>query len=152
MLLTKMEILQWFTKSKEMKNIGFEDVKYAIKTNKLIINTLKITEQECLIYGTVPYEREEQIMNQLIENGDKEQVILIYGKHSSDETPQKKYNQLMKYGFQQVYIYNGGLFEWLLLQDIYSSQEFPTTSRCKDMLLFKPPSLLQSNNFLRITR
>jgi len=63
-----MEILQWFTKSNETKNIGFEDVKYAIKTNKLIINTLKITEQDCLIYGTIPYEREEQNMNQLIEN------------------------------------------------------------------------------------
>jgi len=147
-----MEILQWFTKSKEIKNIGFEDVKYAIKKNKLMINTLQITEQDCLIYGTVPYEREEQIMNHLIENGDKKQIIIIYGKHSSDESPHKKYNQLMKYGFQQVYIYNGGLFEWLLLQDIYSSQEFPTTSSCKDMLLFKQPTLLQSNNFLRITR
>jgi len=148
-----MKILQWFTKSKEIKNIGFEDVKYAIKTNKIIISTLKITEQDCLIYGTVPCEREEQIMNRLIENNDndKEKVIIIYGKHSSDETPQKKYNQLTKYGFQQIYIYNGGLFEWLLLQDIYSSQEFPTTSICKDMLMFKPPILLQSNHLLRIT-
>ena len=147
-----MEFLQWFSKSKEIKNIGFEDVKYAIKTNKHIINTLLVTEQDCLIYGTIPYDKEEQIINHLIEKSDKEQVIIIYGKHSSDESPEKKYSQLMKYGFQQVYIYKGGLFEWLLLQDIYSSQEFPTTSVCKDMLMFKPPILLQSNNFLRITR
>jgi hypothetical protein len=152
MLLTKMEIFQWFTKSKEIKNIGFEDVKYAIKTNKIIINTLKNTEQDCLIYSTVPYDKEEQIMNQLIEIDDKEHMIIIYGKNSSDETPQKKYNQLTKYGFQQVYIYNGGLFEWLLLQDIYSSQEFPTTTACKDMLIFKPPILLQPSGLLRITR
>jgi hypothetical protein len=147
-----MEFLQWFSKSKEIKNIGFEDVKYAIKTNKLIINTLRATEQDCLIYGTVPYDKEEQIINHLIENCNNDHSIIIYGKHSSDESPQKKYNQLIKYGFQKVYIYNGGLFEWLLLQDIYSSQEFPTTSVCKDMLMFKPPILLQSNHFLLITK
>jgi len=149
-----MEVLQWFSKSKskETKNIGFEDVKYAIKTNKMIINTLNISEQDCLIYGTTSYDKEEQIINHLIENGDKNNVIIIYGKHSSDETPQKKYNQLAKYGFQQVYIYNGGLFEWLLLQDIYSSQEFPTTTVCKDILMFRVPLLLQPNGLLRLTR
>lgn len=146
-----MELLQWFSKSKENKNIGFEDVKYAIKTNKLMINTLKITEQECLIYGTLSYDKEEEMMNNLIENGDKDHTIIIYGKHSSDETPQKKFHQLMKYGFKQVYIYNGGLFEWLLLQDIYSSQEFPTTSVCKDILMLRAPILLQTHNILRLT-
>ena len=147
-----MEILQWFSKSNKIKNIGFEDMKYAIKTNKLIINTLNISEQNCLIYGTLLYDKEEQIINNLIEIGDKDHTIIVYGKHSSDESPQKKYNQLIKYGFKQVYIYNGGLFEWLLLQDIYSSQEFPTTSVCKDMLMYRVPMLLQGQNILRITR
>jgi hypothetical protein len=147
-----MEILQWFSKSNKIKNIGFEDMKYAIKTNKLIINTLNISEQNCLIYGTLLYDKEEQIINNLIEIGDKEHTIIVYGKHSSDESPQKKYNQLIKYGFKHVYIYNGGLFEWLLLQDIYSSQEFPTTSVCKDMLMYRVPILLQGQNILRITR
>ena len=147
-----MEIFQWFSKSNKIKNIGFEDVKYAIKTNKLIINTLSISEQECLIYGTIPYDKEEHIINQLIENGNNNHTIIIYGKHSSDETPQKKYNQLLKYGFQHMYIYNGGLFEWLLLQDIYSSQEFPTTSTCKDILMYRSPILLHAQNILCITR
>jgi hypothetical protein len=147
-----MEILQWFSKSKEIKSIGFEDVKYAIKTNKLIINTLTVVEQDCLIVGTLAYDKEEHIINHLIETGDKDQIIIIYGKHSSDESPQKKYHQLIKHGFQQVYLYRGGLFEWLLLQDIYSSQEFPTTSICKDILMFRAPMLLVSNGFLRLTR
>lgn len=146
-----MELLQWFSKPNNIKNIGFEDVKYAIKTNKLIINTMNILEQDCLIYGTVSYEKEEQIMNQLIETGDKDNIIIIYGKNSSDESPQKKYNQMMKYGFKKVYIYNGGLFEWLLLQDIYSSQEFPTTSICKDILMVRAPIVLQTHNILRLT-
>jgi hypothetical protein len=146
-----MELLQWFSKPNKIKNIGFEDMKYAIKAKKLIINTMNISEQECLIYGTLSYDKEEEMMNHLIENGDKNDIIIIYGKHSSDESPQKKYNQLMKYGFKQVYIYNGGLFEWLLLQDIYSSQEFPTTSICKDILMLRAPVLLQTHNILRLT-
>jgi hypothetical protein len=143
---------EWFSKSNKIKNIGFEDMKCAIKTKKLIINTLNTLEQDCLIYGTLPCDKEEQIINNLIETYDKDDLIIIYGKHSSDETPEKKYQQLMKYGFEQVYIYNGGLFEWLLLQDIYSSQEFPTTSVCKDMLLYRAPILLQTQYLLRITR
>jgi hypothetical protein len=118
----------------------------------LIINTLNISEQDCLIYGTLLYEKEEQIINNLIETGDKNHVIIIYGKNSSDESPEQKYNQLIKYGFKQVYIYNGGLFEWLLLQDIYSFQEFPTTSLCKDILMYRCPILLQTHYLLRLTR
>ena len=145
-----MELFHWFSKSNEIKNIGFEDMKCAIKIGKTIINTLNIVEQTCLIYGTISYDKEEQIINHLIETGDKDHMIIIYGKHSSDETPLKKYNQLIKYGFKKVYIYNGGLFEWLLLQDIYSSQEFPTTAICKDILMFRAPRILQENNLLRI--
>ena len=36
----------------------------------------------------------------------------------------KKYRQLVDLGFSNVYIYTGGLFEWLLLQDIYGSTNF----------------------------
>ena len=37
-----------------------------------------------------------------------------------------------------VYLYLGGLFEWLLLQDIYGFDDFPTTSRQLDILKYKP--------------
>ncbi len=145
-----MEFIQWFSPTIQIKNIGFEDIKCAIKNRHYIINTLTIFEQECLIYGTIPYEKEEHIINKCIESAEKQHRIIIYGKHSSDETPQKKYNQLIKYGFKEVYIYNGGLFEWLLLQDIYGSQEFPTTSICKDLLKYRVPMRLPSHDLLRI--
>jgi len=38
------------------------------------------------------------------------------------------------------------LFEWLLLQDIYGSEEFPTTSHELDILKYKPMSAF--NNLL----
>jgi hypothetical protein len=41
-------------------------------------------------------------------------------------------------GFENVYIYRGGMFEWLLLQDIYGFDEFQTTSKITDLLKYKP--------------
>lgn len=137
-----MEFINWFSKNK-IKNIGFEDMKHAIKDEHYIINTLPSVEQDCLIYGTIAYNKEEHIINHLIETNDKDRIIIIYGKHSADDSPQKKYNQLINYGFKRVYIYTGGLFEWLLLQDIYSFGEFPTTNFCKDILKYRVTSLLQ---------
>jgi len=126
--------------------IGFEDVKIAIRQGSqsyLLINTLSIMEQQCLISGTLAYDREEIVINKIIEETTNLPNIIIYGKHSVDESPQIKQRQLKSLGFKRVYIYSGGLFEWLLLQDIYGTAEFPTTGTCKDLLAFRPaPSLM----------
>ena len=45
----------------------------------------------------------------------------------------------MNLGFQTVYLYVGGMFEWLCLQDIYGNEEFPTTTRELDILKYKSP-------------
>jgi len=123
-------------------NIGFEDVKYAIQQSSqfILINTLSNMEQDCLIYGTLLYEKEEHVINELINKNQKEKwKILLYGKNSVDTSVVKKRSQLHSLGFMNIYVYNGGLFEWLLLQDIYGNAEFPTTSRCKDLLKYRPP-------------
>jgi hypothetical protein len=73
---------------------------------------------------------------------DEDNVIIIYGRNSTDNTPNTKCDQLKKLGFDKVYIYSSGLFEWLLLQNIYGESEFPTTSFCKDLLLFRPLPLI----------
>ena len=44
--------------------------------------------------------------------------------------------------FNHVYIYLGGLFEWLCLQDIYGENAFPTTTHEIDLLKYKPRSHL----------
>jgi hypothetical protein len=46
----------------------------------------------------------------------------------------------MGLGFRNVCVYSGGMFEWLLLQDIYGATSFPTTSKELDILKYKPPS------------
>jgi hypothetical protein len=35
-------------------------------------------------------------------------------------------------------MYLGGMFEWMLLQDIYGKEDFPTTEEELDILKFKP--------------
>ena len=39
-----------------------------------------------------------------------------------------------------VFIYSGGMFEWLCLQDIYGNELFPTTKKELDILKYKPIS------------
>lgn len=122
------------------KKINFEDVQNAIKNinQYIIINTLPNTEQDCLIKHTLSYEQEESTINELLANYDfTKKKIIVYGKNSSDETAEKKYSQLRTLGFSEIYLYTGGLFEWMLLQDIYGNAEFPTTKKVLDLLKYK---------------
>ena len=123
------------------KKISFEDLQYAIdKTDTfIIINTLPAVEQDCLIKNTISYQMEEKCINELMNQYDfKSRKFIVYGKNVVDESVDKKYKQLISLGFTEVYIYSGGLFEWMLLQDIYGKDEFPTTRKVLDILKYKP--------------
>lgn len=124
--------------------INYEDVQFIIKNPEghLLINTLAPSEQNCLISNTMNINNEENIINNCIKKGAKDIKIIIYGKNSNDEKLYNKYNQLTSLGFYNVYIYTGGLFEWLLLQDIYGENEFPTTKKELDLLKYKPNKVL----------
>jgi len=129
-----------------VRKIGFEDIKYLqIRGNKfIIINTLHETDQSCLIKGTITPKDEVAIINRSISKPSL--LIIIYGKNCNDETIYDKYEKLIGLGFTNVYIYPGGIFEWICLQDIYGEKEFPTTAKELDILKFKPTSVL--NNLL----
>ena len=120
------------------RKIGFEDMKYAVQNNFLIINTLPESLQECLIRGTTISNEEEETMNELIDNDEMDRVVILYGANSADETVEKKFSEMTEMGFKRVYIYSGGLFEWLLLQDVFNDTEFPTTTKTMDLLAFQP--------------
>ena len=125
-----------------IKKINFEDMQQSIQNKYIIINTLLIGEQEILIEGTINAEREIDILNDYLKKNKTDACIIIYGKNSNDETIFKKYNQLISLGFINTYIYSGGLFEWMLLQDIYGEDNFPTTKKILDILKFKPRQTL----------
>ena len=121
-----------------INKINFEDMKHIQKNeNSIIINTMEQHNQDCLIEGTISIKNEENILNNLITKGNVEEKIVIYGENSCDNKLIKKYNQLIKLGFINVYIYTGGLFEWLLLQDIYGNDYFKTTTVENDFLKYK---------------
>lgn len=138
--------------------INFEDMQSIISTmstttrkSVIIISTLKLDYQKCIIRGTVPADQEEDRINDILSGEDSAGdsiMIIIYGKNSTDATVREKYEQLHKHGIARVCVYAGGMFEWLLLQDIYGADLFPTTGTELDILRYRPPraSLLLSSS------
>ena len=63
---------------------------------------------------------------------------MIYGMHHYDSTLLRKFQQLKNLGAGLIYVYGGGMFEWLLLQDIYGNEEFATSGKELDILKYKP--------------
>ena len=127
--------------------IGFEDIMDTVLKNGgayMLLNTLPVTEQDCLIAGTVSAHAEEGVINQMV-NANKSHHIIVYGRNANDHTLVRKYEQLTKMGFSNVYVYLGGLFEWLLLQEVYGTESFPTTAACKDMYHYRAPKSLHLN-------
>lgn len=126
-----------------MKKINYEDMQTVIKNPEiyLIINTLNPNEQQCLIINTTSINNEEMLINKYIKE-NKSIRIIIYGKNCNDESIDKKYQQLYSLGFYNIFVYLGGMFEWLMLQDIYGKDLFPTTKKEVDLLKYKSYQLL----------
>jgi hypothetical protein len=124
--------------SQSMQKINYEDMQTVVKNSEtyLLINTLPPSEQGCLISHTMSIDKEEMIINKYIRE-NKGIRIVVYGKNCNDESVQKKYQQLLALGFYNIYVYLGGIFEWLLLQDIYGKELFSTTKKESDLLKFK---------------
>lgn len=138
-----MDIFKNWIQSVGFSKIGFEDMKIAIKypESYILINTLSLDLQKNLVKNTIPAEKEESVINKMIEDYEiTRKKIIIYGKNTIDNTIETKAKQIIGLGFTDVFLYYGGLFEWLLLQEIYGFSEFPTTNHSKtiDLLMYKP--------------
>jgi len=120
--------------------IAFDDVKYAQERpdNFVIINTLPMNQQDCVISGTLEVEKETVVMEALLVNA-REKPIVVYGRNDTDVSVETKAQQLKKLGFRHIFIYRGGLFEWLMLRDIYGVENFRIDGNGKgDILDFQP--------------
>lgn len=140
----------FFKNEEKLIKIGYEDVLYGLKYTEqyLIISTLPPNDQECLIKNTLLPEKEISIIDNYMLQQQFNMKIIIYGLNNCDLSVEKKYKQLIELGFNNVHIYVGGLFEWLMLQDIYGKTEFPTTKYILDILKYRPKG---NFNILRIT-
>jgi len=131
--------------SQTTSKINFEDIQYILNKKSdryVLINTLSENEQGCLIPGTINPRQEVELLNNLLKRSTHDVKIIVYGRNCNDEQIYKKHNQLVNLGFSHVYVYAGGLFEWLMLQDIYGMNEFPTTKKELDIIKYKPNKVL----------
>lgn len=148
--LLRPPMIQWVLQkalpSLADRAIGFEDMLYILehRANYVLINTLPATEQGVLIKHTLSAREEEECVNEfLTKYSETPKSIVLYGRNSCDESPRKKHAQLLSLGINEVFIYTGGLFEWLLLQELYGPEEFPTLSSqpgaaAPDILAYRP--------------
>jgi hypothetical protein len=134
----------------ETRQISFEGVQefiqsyYSLSATTILINTFSLNEQNCIIQHTTLPNKEEEIINNLLENKSTISKIIIYGKNCRDNSVSKKIEQFKSLGILgrvKVEIYTAGLFEWLLLQEIYETELFPTaggdSSQMIDLLKYK---------------
>lgn len=131
--------------TQSLQKISFQDMIHCVERKYTIITVMKYDDNLCLIKGTVPIINEESIINEIY-NKDLTTPIVIYGYHSCDENIIKKYIQLKELGFKNIYIYPGGMFEWLLLQDIYTDKYIKTNSKEMNLLKYRPPNLIIEKN------
>jgi hypothetical protein len=135
----------WFSAS-SYRRVGFDDVLLASQSPEkyLLINTLPLHQQACLIRNTVPVADEEALINQIMSSYQHySKPVIVYGKNGADVTVDRKAQQLKALGFCEVFAYSGGMLEWMLLQDVFGHTEFPTTSPCGDILRFQADSVLK---------
>jgi hypothetical protein len=122
-----------------IKKVNFDDI-ITSKNTHIIINVMEKHEQEILIKGTLSINEEIETINSLLALGKMDTTIIIYGKNTDDISKViSRYRQLQNMGFTNPRAYIGGLFEWLLLQEMYGCDEFKTNTTCKNSILdYKP--------------
>lgn len=135
--------------TQNINKISFFDIQNIIKMNPYnyyIINTLPLNLQHCLIKNTINCTKEEVLINELVQDVSKYDVhIIIYGMNANDNTIQTKYLQLQKLGFINIYVYPGGLFEWVSLKNIYGEEMFKVEGDENDILDYAPKPFFKKN-------
>jgi len=130
-----------------IKKVNFDDVimisKYSKESSKnknILIHVMDKDDEELLIKNTLLINEEIEKINSLLSLRKMDMTIVIYGKNTDNVSKVvRRYQQLCDMGFSNVYVYLGGLFEWLLLQEIYGNDEIQTNNICKRNILdYKP--------------
>jgi len=110
----------------QIKEIGVTDFTKLLGTDRvLLFNGLKKQYHSCIIPRTIPYSD----MKKVIKNMKEENIAVVYcanySCNASHKFAEKKLSHL-----ETVYIYRGGVFEWLLLQKKYGKKKYPTSGDC----------------------
>lgn len=147
-IVKRMEtwLLEWFGSKEVVKVIGFEDMLSLLRSNVVLLNTMARGDQACLIRGTLHADDEESAMNAMLTSTDPlvtDRWVVVYGRHTLDPKPMEKARTLRLMGLSRLLVYRGGLFEWLLLQEVFGQDQFPTQGACPDLLAYRPSPTLR---------
>ena len=130
-----------------IKKVNFDDIiniskdsKESTKNTHILIHVMEKEDQELLIKNTLSIDEEIEIINSILSFRKMDVIIVIYGKNTDDVSKViRRYRQLCDMGFSNVHVYFGGLFEWLLLQEIYGNDDMKTNIVCnRNILDYKP--------------
>lgn len=117
---------------------GYDDMQRSLgDARTTVISTMPKSKQSCLIRGTVSAAEEEDVVNSLLKQNVGARIV-VYGLNCTDGTPMLKKKQLLSLGFKDVRVYSGGLFEWLLLQEVFGNDAFPTDGSDLDIIKYGP--------------
>ena len=118
--------------------VSFSEMQQHIMVNSpsIIISTLPVNKQHCLIPRTVSPKDEEKVINETISK-DKNAIVIVYGTNCNDLSVDRKHKQLIGLGLANAKIYTGGMFEWLCLQEIFGETNFPSDGSELDLLLYQ---------------
>jgi hypothetical protein len=121
----------------QIKTVNFDNIK---EGSMILIHVMDETDQNILIKGTLTIENEIKMLNSLLSASKQGSIwVVIYGRNTDDfPKVMKRYKQLCDLGFD-AFVYIGGLFEWLVLGELYGLNEFPLTKNdAVDILKFAP--------------
>jgi len=120
---------------------NYDDIRH---NQCLLIHTME--DESILIEQTLTIKKETAKINGLLADHSYDTHIVVYGKNVDDyDVLIQKRNQLLKLGFRNVWFYPGGLFEWILLRDVFGTRQFPTTADTKDLIKYRPRSAIVDN-------
>ena len=98
------------------------DFEYVLKryTHTTLITTIPCSRGKHRIKNTLDPTEEEDVINNYISSSENTEII-VYGMNCADTSV----------------LYCGGLFEWILLQDVYGDDAFKTNYSVDDILKYK---------------
>ena len=113
--------------------VNFDDV-VSKEATTILINVMEDVDQNVLIKGTVPCNDEvAEVQKAILERS----TVIVYGRNCHDDRVFSKYVQIKKLGGKPK-VYLGGLFEWMLLHEVYGNDRFPLTTDKFELYQYRP--------------
>ncbi len=98
----------------------------------ILLATPQVDAKMWCIDGTLTPEMEEREINRIIQKYSSsgkapEEKIVYYGLNSVDRSPDEQTAKLASHGIEAS-VYRGGMFEWLLLREVFGADNYPVVS------------------------